>query len=501
MHILINYPTQITLCLSFTILIFYGFLVTARRLFFHPLSEFPGPRMAAITSFYRTYYEIAKCGDFLQQIHRLHAVHGPVVRIGPNELHFNDCHAYFDIYCVGSHLTKDPTFYSCFAVGGSTFGAVDPHISKARRALMNSFFSRRSVLSLEGLIQQKVELLVSKIKDTKNAPINMFLAFRSATLDIITSYMFGHCLDALDYPNFGAPLVMDIQAALPLLWVVKAFPWMIPVLSILPGWLGGHLQQQSHAFLSIKKFAVCGLDRTKRESGTSPDSNHFTIFHRLLNASTKLCGPAHSTLDEALSLLQAGSDTVGNTCTVGLFYVLNDDIVHARLIQELRSMWPDQSEPVSLSKLQDLPYLTAVIKEALRLSHGIITPLPRVVGSTGARIGGCHIPPSTVVGMSVTSIHLNSTLFPNPTSFAPERWLGPSSRELGRYLVPFSAGPRMCLGISVAWAELYCFFGHIFRKLDMQIVDTTVEDFRDFKDFFAPLHEGRHLHISAAETS
>lgn len=52
----------------------------------------------------------------------------------------------------------------------------------------------------------------------------------------------------------------------------------------------------------------------------------------------------------------------------------------------------------------------------------------------------------TVVGMSVTFVHLDPILFPNPERFNPDRWLGPGFEQLGRYLVPFSAGPRMCLG-------------------------------------------------------
>ncbi len=52
----------------------------------------------------------------------------------------------------------------------------------------------------------------------------------------------------------------------------------------------------------------------------------------------------------------------------------------------------------------------------------------------------------TIVGMSVTAVHLNARLFPNPNSFVPERWLQTSS-DSDRYLVPFSKGPRTCLGV------------------------------------------------------
>jgi len=150
--------------------------------------------------------------------------------------------------------------------------------------------------------------------------------------------------------------------------------------------------------------------------------------------------------------------------------------------------------------LQTLPYLTAVIKEALRLSHGFVTPLPRVVGPSGAEIADWQVPANTIVGMSVTCLHLNSTLFPKPEKFTPDRWLGPRSHGLNQYLVPFSKGPRMCLGINIAWAELYLIFGHIFRRLEMEMVGTSLDDFCKFKDYFVPIHQGRQLHIRSKQT-
>lgn len=51
------------------------------------------------------------------------------------------------------------------------------------------------------------------------------------------------------------------------------------------------------------------------------------------------------------------------------------------------------------------------------------------------------------VAMGVTTVHLNADLFKNPTAFVPERWLEPDAESLEQYLIPFSKGPRMCLGM------------------------------------------------------
>ena len=51
-------------------------LVIIRRLFFHPLSAFPGPRLAAATTFYKMYFEVIKGGELLGRIHQLHVLYG-----------------------------------------------------------------------------------------------------------------------------------------------------------------------------------------------------------------------------------------------------------------------------------------------------------------------------------------------------------------------------------------------------------------------------------------
>ena len=265
--------------------------------------------------------------------------------------------------------------------------------------------------------------MVSRLRERNDAPSNMFLAFRSTTLDIITAYLFGHCIDALDYPDFCNPILLDIQTALPILWIIKAFPWLVPGIALIPAWLGGTLYNQYRAFGAIRQYVNVWLDHIKREAEMSDHLRGFTICHRLLHPSVIHYYDLRSTqylLDEALSFLQAGSDTVGNTCTVGTFYVLNDKLVLSNLIEELRSIWPDQDKTVELATLQTLPYLvlfischapalklilpqTAVIKEALRLSHGFVTPLPRVVGPLGAEIADWQVPANVCNASSLIS--------------------------------------------------------------------------------------------------
>ena len=46
------------------------------RLFLHPLSKFPGPKLAAISNWYEFYWDVVRQGDFTRHIQELHRKHG-----------------------------------------------------------------------------------------------------------------------------------------------------------------------------------------------------------------------------------------------------------------------------------------------------------------------------------------------------------------------------------------------------------------------------------------
>ncbi len=109
-------------------------------------------------------------------------------------------------------------------------------------------------------------------------------------------------------------------------------------------------------------------------------------------------------------------------------------------------------------------------------------------------------------------IHDNPTIFPNPRTFAPDRWLQTSSTRLHKYLIPFSRGTRQCVGMkyvpllflfhfnarpalirgtmydSLAYAELYLTAAALFApgRFDLTFFETTIEDVETAHDFFNP---------------
>lgn len=87
--------------------------------------------------------------------------------------------------------------------------------------------------------------------------------------------------------------------------------------------------------------------------------------------------------------------------------------------------------------------------------------------------------------MSAYTQHRDESIFPDPTKFDPERFIGPEGLKRAGYLVPFSAGSTGCLGKSLAYAEMYICIGRLVRHYDMTLHDCEEKDIRIDCVYFA----------------
>lgn len=175
----------------------------------------------------------------------------------------------------------------------------------------------------------------------------------------------------------------------------------------------------------------------------------------------------------------AGSDTVAIPLRSVLYYVLSDAAVYARLIQELEGA--HLSIPVAWNEARRLPYLDAVIQEALRIHPPVGLGPERIVPPGGLRLSsGLEFAGGTQVSINAWAMHRCVDSFGvDPDKYRPERWLpvdGESSTDfetrlgdMRRASFTFGFGSRMCIGKNLSLIEIYKLIPTLFLCLDMKI--------------------------------
>jgi hypothetical protein len=211
------------------------------RVYFHPLSVYPGPLVAAISpSWYEWYWNYYYNGQLIFEIERQHRAFGPVVRIGVNELHINDPEVFLEMTKVGSKFTKDSNLYSVISFPGTSIGFIDPAGHRIRRQVLTPAFSPARVNALVPLVQKKVERLLDRFRVASqhpNLPMNVNAACKAFTFDIISTIVLGQDFGCVDHPLFKNEFVERLHEAFDMGWTGTAFPILTKISLSLPDWL------------------------------------------------------------------------------------------------------------------------------------------------------------------------------------------------------------------------------------------------------------------------
>ncbi|XXG56586.1 hypothetical protein AAC387_Pa03g3962 [Persea americana] len=164
-----------------------------------------------------------------------------------------------------------------------------------------------------------------------------------------------------------------------------------------------------------------------------------------------------------LDVFSAGTDTSSVTMEWTLAELINNPTIFKKAREEIDAV-VGKDRLVEESDIPNLPYIQAIIKEALRLHPpGPLVPRKSV---DYCKVSGYDIPPDAHVYINIWSIARNPDYWEDPLEFRPERFMpsakGGSSpidvRGQHYHLLPFGSGRRACPGITLA----------------MQVMQTTV---------------------------
>ncbi|EPE30527.1 Cytochrome P450 [Glarea lozoyensis ATCC 20868] len=492
-----------------TLLLIYTLALVIYRLYFHPLSSFPGPKLAAATKWYEAYYDlfVSGGGQFVFEVERMHEIYGtppihkplipkthtttgPIVRINPHELHIKDADWYEVLYT--KYPTQRDKYRPAAEMAGaplSAFGTSAHALHRKRKSAASPFYSTRAISGYEPAIRDFATRLSSAFQgvyetkgvvDTKTT----FLAYAS---DLLCEIAFGGALGLMDdeiKAREWAETMESLALATPL---VKQFTFLAGVGKLAPRWMLKYLGPGGRVLGLQFEMHDRAADFLKSKNSNPGDGDSKQRFLEVIHTSSlppEEKGVEHLA-QHAFGLLGAGGETLARVLSSTVFFILDTPEVHALLMQELRTTIPSPTDPIpDLKVLRTLPYLTAIIKESLRITSVVSSRQP-LVSPTPLSYPPWVIPANTPTSLSTRDILNDPAIFSNPSTFNPSRWLDPNSASLEKYFVPFSKGSRSCPGFEIAYAELYITLSTLFRRFELELYDTIRERDVDFKrDFF-----------------
>ncbi|KAF2109560.1 cytochrome P450 [Lophiotrema nucula] len=498
----------------------YTCVVLYDRLFSSPVAKFPGPRLAAATYWVEFYYDIIQGGKYIWKIKEWHEKYGPVIRINPHELHIADP-TFWDVMFTAStdRNRRDKWEWQTrgIAIPASMLGTAEHALHRHRRGAINPFFSMQNVRKLLPVVEERVGALISRLvaSGEQGELVSMEYAFSAFSNDVVMQYCFGRKDNHIEAPQFDPLFHNTSFGAAKSIALLKHCSWILSIMLALPESVAVRMGEEVSSSIRLKRERITQVEEIRREGfDKNIGDGSKTIFHTLLQSD--LPASEKDTLrlaEEAVLLVGAGTHTTSWCLTVITFHLLNKSELLKRLKDELRSANITPGSKPVLQDLEKLPFLTAVLKEGLRLGYGSTVRSARIAPDTSLKCGDWSIPPGTPVSMMIPLTHHNEDLFPNSHDFDPDRWLSASSQSLDKYMVSFSRGSRNCLGMNLAWAELYLCAAGIFSHFGskeaqgpsdtglLELFETDEGDVKMARDMFFPVakdgSKGVRVKISA----
>ncbi|KAI0997613.1 hypothetical protein K3495_g10575 [Podosphaera aphanis] len=179
---------------------------------------------------------------------------------------------------------------------------------------------------------------------------------------------------------------------------------------------------------------------------------------------------------EAVGFLFAGAETVANTACSIFFFILRTAHVLPKLRAELDATLAKDTVVPHFDQVKSLPYLHHIINEALRIHPTISIGLAREVPpGPGIHILGRHFPAGTELSVPTYTIHHSAEIWgADAEEFIPERWECLTDRQKVAF-IPFSHGPRSCLGRNQAIMELALIIATTVRRWDFELYTKNLE--------------------------
>ncbi|MCJ1287955.1 hypothetical protein MMC26_007308 [Xylographa opegraphella] len=484
---------------------FLNFLITPYALFLAPFLYYllpylrnssirgvPGPFLAAFSSLWLLYQ--CRRGRRYLAVDDAHKKHGTLVRIQPDHVSVADADAIPIIYGHGNGFLKSHYYDAFVSIQRGLFNTRDRAEHTRKRKTVSHTFSAKSIGQFEQYMHHNLEELVKqwdRLSSTaigageKYADIDSLHWFNYLAFDIIGDLAFGAPFGMLSKgkdiaevrktphgPVTYAPAIEVLNRRGEVSGTLGCLPTLKPYAKYLPD---RFFRDGLKAVENLAGIAVARVnERLKKVEEGNGGDERMDLLARLMEGrdenGNKL-GRAELTA-EALTQLIAGSDTTSNTSCAILFWCLKTPGVFEKLQSEIDEAVPLGMHVPDYDTVKDLPYLQQVISETLRIHSTSSLGLPRIVPAGPPVTVASHaFPAGTVLSVPAYTIHHSTAIWgPDADSFRPDRFAPENLTDKQKQaFIPFSYGPRSCVGRNVAEMELALIVGTVVGRYEFEL--------------------------------
>ncbi|ORY63476.1 cytochrome P450, partial [Pseudomassariella vexata] len=399
-------------------------------LYLSPISRISGPKLAAITHL-NEFYHVCIRNHWGTYLRSLHGRYGPIVRINPNEVHILD-HDFNYIHFNQRNLDKEKWY---FQLAPRSTATITPHAEhRRRRDIILPLFNGRQLRWFEtsslSSYLTKLDAHLGRFAKSKE-PLNLTHLFWAASNDILAEYIFGTGMGLLDRDDLAAGYDHRTFNATRLASVFRQWPLSL-LLVVRNVSLTAELNKP---FFSPSR---------PRKSGKSSGgiAQHLYSNHKLYRDSSVL-NP------ECAEFMLGGTEAITYNLAHVFHGLMGNPTVARKLRKELDSVEVPQGRIWDDPRVVNLKYLVCLFLAkpfSYRLND---TDAIRFVRQSHETVAykGFTTPPRTTISMTEMFVNWDSTIFPEPEKFDPDRWLSksPEADRARKLAVTFGLGNRTCV--------------------------------------------------------
>ncbi|GMR52417.1 hypothetical protein PMAYCL1PPCAC_22612, partial [Pristionchus mayeri] len=331
---------------------------------------------------------------------------------------------------------------------------------RARRKMITTSFHFTMLQGYIECMNRHAKVLVEVLHDNIGQKLDVEPFMKRFSMDVICDTAMRKDLGALHHPD--QPYVEANST----LTYLGAKTTMSPHLwSAFGRWISGWQKEFDAALHIAHDFTMKVIsERFDLISRGEVDVNKRAFLDMLIAEQTRSKLSIEDIREEVDTFMFAGHDTTATTLGWALWCLAHHQDIQRRAYDEVHGIFgEDLDGDCTKDDLSRMSFLERCIKETLRL----FPPVPFVVRHLGneLKMGAYKIPRGASLVISPFLVHRNERLYPNPEIYDPDRFLPENS--IGRHTydyIPFSAGPRNCIGQKFAMHELKIGLSTLLRR-------------------------------------